>query len=45
VGPWTKLTVLLAPSARHGGRSALDLLRDGDIADASSIAATYGEQG
>jgi len=45
VGRWTKLTVLLAPSTRYGGKSALDLLRQGDIAAARSIAATYGEQG
>jgi hypothetical protein len=43
--PWTRLAVLLAPSARFGGRSALDLLLAGDLADARSIAATYGEQG
>ncbi|HEX8673376.1 MAG TPA: hypothetical protein VF710_15885 [Longimicrobium sp.] len=45
VGPWTKLAVLLAPSARYGGKSALDLLREGELAGACSIAATYGEQG
>lgn len=45
VGPWTKLAVLLAPSTRYGGKSALDLLRQGDVASARSIAATYGEQG
>jgi hypothetical protein len=43
--PWTRLAVLLAPAGRFGGRSALDLLRDGDVAGARSIAATYGEQG
>lgn len=43
--PWTRLTVLLAPSARHGGKSALELLRDGNTPDARSIAATYGRQG
>lgn len=43
--PWTRLAVLLAPSARYGGRSALDLLMDGREAEARSIAATYGEQG
>lgn len=45
IGPWTKLTVLLAPSARHGGRTALELLREGEVEAARSIAATYGEQG
>lgn len=45
VSPWTRLSVLLAPSPRHGGKSALELLRDGDVDAARSIAATYGEQG
>ncbi|CAN5607059.1 hypothetical protein BH24GEM3_BH24GEM3_25420 [soil metagenome] len=43
--PWTRLAVLLAPSSRYGGRSALDLLLEGSPAEARSIAATYGEQG
>jgi hypothetical protein len=43
--PWTRLAVLLAPAARHGGRSALDLLRAGEVDPACAIAATYGEQG
>lgn len=43
--PWTRLAVLLAPSSRFGGRSALDLLLEGSEAEARSIAATYGEQG
>jgi hypothetical protein len=43
--PWTRLAVLLAPSGRHGGKSALDLLNEGKGAEARSIAATYGEQG
>lgn len=43
--PWTRLAVLLAPSARYDGRSALDLLMDGRDVEARSIAATYGEQG
>jgi hypothetical protein len=42
---WTKLSVLLAPSRRHGGRSALDLLRAGEIGAAVGIARRYGEQG
>ncbi len=45
VSPWTQLAVLLAPSARYGGRSALELLLAGEIDAARSIAATYGEQG
>lgn len=45
VDPWTRLAVLLAPVGRHGGKSALDLLREGREAEARSIAATYGEQG
>lgn len=43
--PWTRLAVLVAPSGRYGGMSALDLLKDGRESDASSIAASYGEQG
>lgn len=43
--PWTRLTVLLAPSARHGDRNALELLLEGRREEARSIAATYGEQG
>lgn len=45
VSPWTQLAVLVAPSARHGGRSALELLMAGETDGARSIAATYGEQG
>lgn len=43
--PWTRLAVLLAPAGRFGGKSALELLREGQIEEAVSIAATYGEQG
>jgi hypothetical protein len=43
--PWTCLAVLLAPSGRYGGKSALDLLKEGKQVEARSIAATYGEQG
>lgn len=42
---WTKLSVLLAPSCTHGGRSALTLLRVGEIGAAAGIAGRYGEQG
>jgi hypothetical protein len=45
VSPWSQLSVLLAPSARLGGKSALELLEAGEIDAARSIAATYGEQG
>ena len=45
VTPWAQLAVLLAPSRRFGGRSAIELLEAGEIDDARSIAATYGEQG
>lgn len=45
VAPWTRLAVLLAPSALHGGRSALELLLAGEVDRARGIAATYGEQG
>ncbi|CAN5784976.1 hypothetical protein BH23GEM5_BH23GEM5_07730 [soil metagenome] len=43
VDPWTQLSVLLAPSRQFGGRSALDLLREGDLESALRIVATYGE--
>lgn len=43
--PWTRLAVLMAPSTRHGGLSALDLLVSGRESEARSIAATYGDQG
>lgn len=43
VGPWTQLSVLLAQSARHGGRTALDLLRAGEIEAAVGIARRQGE--
>ena len=42
--PWTKLSVLLAPSRRHGGRSALELLKEGEIDAAEGIARRHGEQ-
>ena len=45
VSPWTQLRVLLAPSRRYGGRSALELLRARERDAARGIAATYGEQG
>jgi hypothetical protein len=41
--PWTQFTVLLAPSGRHGGRSALDLLREGKVDEAVGIARRHGE--
>jgi hypothetical protein len=45
VDPWTKLSVLIAPSRRFGGKSALDLLSAGRKDEATSIAGTYGVQG
>lgn len=45
VSQWTQLAVLLAPSSRFRGKSALDLIAAGDREAARSIAATYGEQG
>ena len=45
VEPWQQLAVLLAPSARFGERSALELLAAGEVDAARSIAATYGEHG
>ena len=44
VDPWTRLSVLLAPSSRFG-MSALDLLREGRVEDARSIAESYGGHG
>jgi hypothetical protein len=41
--PWTKLSVLLAPSRRHGGQSALELLEAGEVDAAVGIAARHGE--
>lgn len=41
---WTQLAVLLAESARYSGRSALELLRAGEVDAARSVAAVYGEQ-
>jgi hypothetical protein len=41
--PWTQLSVLLAPSRRHGGRTALDLLRAGEVEEAVGIARRHGE--
>lgn len=41
--PWTKLSVLLAPSRRHEGRSALELLEAGEVDAAVGIAARHGE--
>lgn len=43
--PWTRLAVLLAPSSRFDGESAIELLKAGKEAEARSIAATYGTQG
>lgn len=43
VDPWTQLSVLLAPSKRFGDRSALDLLREGEIESALRLVGTYGE--
>jgi hypothetical protein len=43
VDAWTQLSVLLAGSRRFGGKSAIELLREGEIESALGIAATYGE--
>lgn len=43
--PWSQLAVLLAPSSRFGGMTALELLEEGREAEARSIAKSYGEQG
>jgi hypothetical protein len=42
-GPWTQLSVLLAPSHRHGGKTPLDLLRQGEVEEAVGIARRHGE--
>ncbi|CAN5818805.1 hypothetical protein BH23GEM3_BH23GEM3_22110 [soil metagenome] len=42
-GPWTQLSVLLAPSSRHGGKTALELLKDGEVEEAVGIARRHGE--
>jgi hypothetical protein len=42
-GAWTQLSVLLAPSVRHGGRNALDLLKAGEVDEAVGIARRHGE--
>jgi hypothetical protein len=42
-GPWTQLSVLLASSERHGGRSALELLEQGEVDAAVGIARRHGE--
>lgn len=44
VDAWTRLSVLMAPSDRFGGRTALDLLQEGRAAKALRVAATFGEQ-
>ncbi|HEX8692125.1 MAG TPA: hypothetical protein VF746_06890 [Longimicrobium sp.] len=42
-GPWTRLSVLLAPADVLGGRTPLDALREGDADGAVLAASTYGE--
>lgn len=41
--PWTQLSVLAAPSRRHEGRSAFELLHAGEVEAAERIATGYGE--
>jgi len=43
--PWMKLVVLMEPSERLNGRSPLEALRAGDVAQAVLVAATYGGHG
>jgi len=43
--PWTHLVVLLAPSLRYANRSAIELLKAGEIAAACSISGTWGDMG
>jgi hypothetical protein len=43
--PWTRLAVLLAPSARYGGVSDLELLEAGRTEEARAIAGTWGDHG
>lgn len=40
--PWTKLSVLLAAAPSLGGRSPIDVLRDGDLEGAVEAVASYG---
>lgn len=42
---WSQFAILVAPSKRFGGRSALWLLRAGDVESARAIATGYGKQG
>jgi hypothetical protein len=42
---WMKLSVLVEPSERLGGRSPLEALREGDVEAAVLVAATYGGHG
>jgi hypothetical protein len=42
---WMKLSVLVEPSERLGGRSPLEALRAGDVEGAVMVAATYGGHG
>jgi hypothetical protein len=41
--PWTQLSVLLAPSQRHEGQSALELIKLGEVDAAVGIARRHGE--
>jgi hypothetical protein len=42
--PWTQLSVLLAPTPTLRGKTVLEALKDGEIKEAVSIVASFGEQ-
>jgi hypothetical protein len=44
-GPWTRLSVLLAPSPSLRGKSILEALKAGDVERAIAVANAVGEQG
>jgi hypothetical protein len=44
-GPWTRLSVLLAPSPSLRGKSILEALKAGDVERAIAVANAFGEQG
>ena len=43
--PWTQLSALLAPAAALGGNTILDTLKSGEIERATTVAASFGDQG
>jgi hypothetical protein len=43
--PWMQLNFFTSPIERLGGKTPIELLRDGKVNDVISAASTYGEQG